>query len=208
MTQFQFSRRTLARLRFAAVLLTLSLTACGALLAEEAGHEAAEGGTLQPLAFQVDLALWTGIVFLGLVFVLGKFAFRPIANALDAREKSMADKVAAADKANADARALLDTYQQKMNDSEAEVGQMLETARAEAKKTGEEIVAKARTAAAEEHAKAVREIEDASDRALSELAAKSAELATGLAGKILKEKINPADHARLIEGALSDFSKN
>lgn len=208
MTHLFFCRRlALSRIRTGLLALTFSLIASGALLAEEAGH-AAEGGGLNPLSFQTDLALWTGIVFLGLVLVLGKFAFRPIADALDAREKSMADKVAAADKANSDAKALLDTYQQKLADSEAEVRQLLDTARADAQKTGQEIVEKARAAAAEEHSKALREIEAASDKAMTELAAKSASLATGLAGKILQEKINPADHARLIDGALKEFSKN
>ena len=85
---------------------------------------------------------------------------------------------------------------------------MLDDAKAEAKKVGEGIVAQAKAAADEEHKKALKEIEAASDSALAGLASKSAELATELAGKILKEKINPADHARLINGAISEFSKN
>ena len=190
--------------RFAlwAGIAAVELASVGTLFASE------EGGGLNPLSFKTDLALWTGVVFLGLVLILGKFAFRPIANALDAREKAMADKVAAADKANADARSLLETYQQKLADSQVEVKQMLDAAKAEAQKNGQAILAQAQAAASAEHEKALREIESASDAALSQLAAKSAELATGLAGKILKEKINPADHARLIEGAISEFSKN
>lgn len=189
------------RLGFVAGAVLLQFGAAGSLLASE------EGG-LNPLSFRTDLALWTGVVFLGLLLILGKFAFRPIVDALDAREKSMADKVAAADKANADARDLLETYRQKLADSQLEVKQMLDAAQAAAEKTGQSIIDTARIKAAEEHQKAIREIESASDAALSQLAAKSAELATNLAGKILKEKINPADHARLIEGAISDFSKN
>ena len=205
MTRIRINRR--AAFWFCSVCLFCS-TGLGELFASGHGEEAASGGGLNPLSFQTDLALWTGVVFLGLLFILGKFAFRPIANALDLREKNMADQVAAAEKANADARDLLAAYQRKLDDSEAEVRQIIETGRADAQKISQDILDRAKAAAADEHIRALKEIESASDFALSQLAAKSAELATELAGKILKEKINPADHARLIDGALSEFSKN
>ena len=39
-----------------------------------------------PLKFDVDLGLWTLVVFLGLLAILTKFAWRPIIDGLDARE--------------------------------------------------------------------------------------------------------------------------
>lgn len=189
----------------AAFSFLASLSNASSLLASEAADSAAG---LNPLTWKTDLALWTGVIFLLLVLILWKFAFGPIAKALDAREQAMLDKVNNAEKANADAKELLNQYQQKLADSEREVRQMLDEAKVEAKKVGEGIIAGAKAAADEEHQKALKEIETASDNALASLAAKSAELATDLAGKILKEKINPADHARLINGAISEFSKN
>jgi len=172
---------------------------------------AAEGegeAKLDPLAWNTDLALWNLIIFLVLVVVLGKFAFKPIVKALDAREQAMADKVAAAEKANTDARDLLNQYQQKLADSEQEVRQMLESARADAEMRAQSILDKARDAAEQEHQRALKEIDAATDNALRGLAEKSADLATELAGKILKEKICPADHAELIGGAIRQFTRN
>ncbi len=209
MTRNKNSRTFLCRRWFATGSLTLLafLSNAAILLASE-GEEATEGAGLNPLVWKSDLAIWTAVVFLLLLFILGKFAFGPIVKSLDAREQKMLDQVNNAEKANADAKELLRQYQQKLTDSEREVRQMLDDAKAQAKKVGEDIVAQARVTAEEEHQKALKEIQSASDNALADLAAKSADLATSLAGKILKEKINPADHAELINSAINEFSKN
>ncbi len=190
---------TVAALSFFAVL-----SGTAVLMAEEA-----EGPGLNPLkTWRTDLALWTFVVFLLLLAVLWKFAFGPIAKALDAREQAMLDKINDAEKANADAKELLNQYQQKLNDSEQEVRQMLDDAKLQAGRISEGIVASAKAAAEEEHQRALKEIAAASENAQAELAAKSAELATSLAGKILKERISPEEHAGLIQDALNGFSKN
>ena len=55
--------------------------------AEGAGHGQPD---LNPLDWKTDLALWTGAVFVALLFVLGKFAWGPIADGLDKREQRVA----------------------------------------------------------------------------------------------------------------------
>ncbi len=184
-----------------AVVLCLAMTQCA--------FASSEGGSgLNPLeSFQRDLAIWTAVVFIGLVLVLGKFAFRPIATALDQREQSLADRVASAEKANADARQLLDQYQQRLAGSEQEVEQMLKNAKEDAEKSADTIIQKAKQAAENEHKRALNEIEAATDLALQELASKSADLATNLAGKILKQEIDSKRHSELINGAMRQFSK-
>ncbi|MDO5552284.1 MAG: F0F1 ATP synthase subunit B [Planctomycetia bacterium] len=169
---------------------------------------ASEGGGVNPLAWNTDLALWTAVIFVILLFVLGRFAFGPIVKALDAREQAMTDKVAAVEKANADARELLNQYQQRLADSEQEVRQMLDSAKADAQKASNDIIAAAKVKAEEEHKRALAEIDAATEGALADLAARSATLATSLAGKILKEEITPERHKQLISGALGEFSKN
>ena len=193
------------RLTVAAFSLVALLSSTAVLMAEEE----AEGGSLNPLqSWRTDLALWTLVVFLLLLAVLWKFAFGPIAKALDSREQAMLDKINNAERANADAKELLNQYQQKLTDSEQEVRQILADAKEQANRISEGIVASAKAAAEEEHQKALKEIAAASDNAQAELAAKSAELATSLAGKILKARINPEDHAGLIQNALNEFSKD
>ena len=65
------------------------------------------GGEPDPLEFNVDLALWTLIIFLGLLAVLTKFAWKPILEGLNARESGIADEIENAKLANEQAQANL-----------------------------------------------------------------------------------------------------
>ena len=53
----------------------------------------------------------------------------------------------------------------------------------------------------------MQQIEAAADAAVKSLADQSAAMAVELAGKIVRAKLNPADHARLIEQAVAGSSQ-
>jgi len=177
----------------------------------EAAHgEATEGGGggLNPLNVKGkgDLALWTAVIFLTLLVVLWKFAWRPIADGLDKRERRIADEISSAETANREAKQLLVDYQRKLAASEAEVRGILEQGRRDAEQVGRELVEKARAETDVEKQRALREIETATAGALKELAERSATLAVELAGKVLREHLDPKAHTRLIEEAVSRFA--
>ncbi len=165
------------------------------------------GGGINPLSFRTDLALWTGVVFLLLFLVLWKFAWGPIRDGLDKRERRIADEISSAERTNQEARQLLADYQQKLTNSEEEVRRMLEQARYDAERVGQEMIDKARAASEAEHQRAVREIEAATAGAMKELAERSASLAVDLAGKIVGSRLDPSSHARLIEQAVADVTR-
>lgn len=167
------------------------------------GHGTSEAN---PLTWQSDLALWTAVVFLLLLAVLWKLAWKPILQGLEKRENRVAEEISSAEKANEEARCLLGQYQQKLDASKDEVRQILDAARRDAETVGRQIVDKARGEAEAEHQRALRDIENATAGALKELADRSATLAVELAGKIVKAKIDPQEHRRLIEQAVAGFS--
>ncbi|MDR1382969.1 MAG: F0F1 ATP synthase subunit B [Planctomycetaceae bacterium] len=164
---------------------------------------------LNPLGtWQTNTAVWTVVVFLILFGLLTKFAFKPIIEGLDKRELAIADNILEAERANRNAKELLNQYQQKLSEAESEVKAIVESGKKEAERAGESIIAKAREVAEAERIRAAKEIESATDGALQELAERSANLAVSLAGKIIREKLDPQAHANLIQNAVSDFSKN
>ena len=59
-----------------------------------------EGHKANPLQPELPLAFWTVIVFLGLLFILGKFAWKPLLTALHAREEHLASGRAVAEVAD------------------------------------------------------------------------------------------------------------
>ena len=176
-----------------------------------ASHEGAHTPASDPLSFdwmKRDMALWTLVIFLILFAILAKYAFKPIADALDAREKSVADNIASAEAANLDAKNSLKLYQQKLDDAKDEVRGILDTARKDAQRNAEGIIEKAKEAAQLEAQRAQKDIEAQTDLALQQLAEQSATLATSLAGKMIRAEIKPENHRDLIQTALTEFAKN
>jgi F-type H+-transporting ATPase subunit b len=164
--------------------------------------------SLNPLEVVSDTAIWSLVIFLLVFGILGKFAFGPIAKALDEREQGIVDKIASAQRVNEAAQEILQQYQQKLDDSKMEVRQILDTARKDAQQVADGIVEKAREAASQEHHRAMREIDDATTFALQTIAERSAVLATNLAGKMIRAEVKPEHHRELIRVALEDFTKN
>jgi F-type H+-transporting ATPase subunit b len=142
-----------------------------------------------------------------LLLVLGKFAWRPIVDALEKREKRVEEQIASAEQANVDARKILAEYQTRLSQAEAEVRAILERGRREAEDLGRQMLNQTREESRHEKERALREIDAAAAGALKELAERSADLAVELAGKIVQTKMDRAEHAKLIEQAVAGFAK-
>jgi F-type H+-transporting ATPase subunit b len=170
-------------------------------------HAAEVHGNTNLLSVDPDLAIFTIIVFLVLLAVLWKFAWVPIAEGLEKRDRAIADQLAAAKAANDQARQLVAQYDQKLALAQAEVRGVLDEARRDAEHARQEIVAAARADARAERDNAIREIESAANQALDELAERSTKLAMDLAGRIVGAKVSAADHPQLIKEAMAGFPR-
>ena len=173
----------------------------------EIGHGAPAGVKQSdfesPAWFQQDLAIWSFVVFLGLLTLLTKFAWKPIMQGLEKREQGIADTIAATQAANAEAKQMLASYERRLAEASEEVRGMLEEARRDAETTRQSIVAEARKAAEDERNRARHEIVLAKDDALAQIAQKAGELAVDVAGKFLREKLGKEDQARLVRDSVA-----
>jgi F-type H+-transporting ATPase subunit b len=158
------------------------------------------------MEFISNTGAWTLIIFLTVVAILYKFAFGPIAKALDEREQGILNTIASAQKQNDDAKDLLRQYQEKLDASKEEVRQIIDNAKKDAQRQAEDIIAKAREAAGLERDRAMKEIESATTSALQNIAQRSATLATSLAGKMIRAEVKPEQHRNLIDAALQEFT--
>lgn len=167
------------------------------------GHEAeAQPNILEP---QPAMAIWTVVVFLGLLFVLGKFAWKPLLAALHQREEHLEHVLLETERARNESEQLLAEHRRQMAEAEARARALLEEARTQARASGEEILQKARTEVELEQKRAKHEIETARDQALSEIWSKTAELAVSVAGRVLSKSLNADDHRRMVETAMSEL---
>jgi F-type H+-transporting ATPase subunit b len=168
----------------------------------EAALEHTEADGPNPLVFDPDLAVFSAIVFLLLLAVLGKFAWPTITAALDERERKIADNIASAAAKHEEAKRLLAEHEARLAAAAGEVRELLEEARRDAEAAKNRIMAEARTAADQQRDRAVREIDAAKGAAMQDLAVTSAHLAIDLARKVVRQELTADRQAQLVRDAL------
>ena len=160
-----------------------------------------------PADFRFDLSIYTFIVFLILLAVLYKFAWGPIAAALEQREETIARQIEEARMASEKAALQLKQYEARLAEATDEARQIVAQARKDAELAKDKIVAEARDAAGKERDRAVADIHVAKNQALDEIAQKSVQTAISLAGSIIRREVKPQEHEALIGEAVNQFSK-
>ncbi len=176
------------------------------LFAAESGDVPA---SVNPLTVDPDLAILTAVVFVLLLLFLSKFAWRPLMEGLDKRERSIADMIQQAKQGAEEAAEKLEAYEAKLAAATEEAEGILAQTRREAAETRQQLLAEAHAEADRQRQRALDDIEMAKDNALQEIARKSADMAFTLARKLIQREVKPEDHATLIREAIDQFpSKN
>jgi F-type H+-transporting ATPase subunit b len=170
------------------------------------GHGNASPALNSMTDVRTDLAVYTFVVFLLLLAGLSLTAWPKISKALLEREKRIESNIAAAEAKHEEAKRLLAEHEARLASAAAEVRALLEEARRDAESTKAGIIAEAQTAAKAERDRSVRDIETAADHALKNIAETSANLAIELAGKVIRETINPSKAQELVRTALTKMN--
>jgi F-type H+-transporting ATPase subunit b len=173
---------------------------------QSAGHEEHEAKGV-PLDFKSDLAFWSGIVFVIFLFVLGRYAWKPLIAALDEREGKIRGDISAAESARTKAEQMLAEHAKRMAQVHEEVREALAEARRDAERLKQEIVAQAQKEAQAAKDRAVHEISRARDSALKDLFDVMAGEVAQATRHVLGRSVNAADQDRLIEEALAQFPR-
>jgi F-type H+-transporting ATPase subunit b len=172
----------------------------------ELGHGNAGAKLEDASEFKSDLAIYTFVVFILLLAILGKFAWPTIIKALEERERTINDHIAAAEARHEDAKRLLAEHEAKLAAAAGEVRALLEQARRDADHTKKSIEAEGQKAAKEELDRALREIHRARDAAVQSLAVASANMAIDLAQKVLREQLSPEKNSQIVREAVAKLS--
>ena len=153
-----------------------------------------------------DMSIYSFVVFLLLLAVLYKFAWGPIAAALEQREETILRQIEEARLASERAAQQLKEYEARLAAATDEARQIVSHARKDAEVAKDNIVAEARDAAAKERDRAVADITAAKNQALDEIANRSVKTAVALASNIIRREVRPQDHEALIGEAINEFS--
>ncbi|HRS01979.1 MAG TPA: F0F1 ATP synthase subunit B [Bacteroidota bacterium] len=160
------------------------------------------------LSIDPGLMIWSIVNFLIFLFLLIKFAYKPIAKAISNREKSIDDSIKNAEEANKRANELVAETEQKLADATKQMNQLIE----QGKQAANEIIQKAKEEAEkirqEKIAQSMKDIEMAQEKAFKELKKEIGTIVVQATEKILEEKLNPEKDYQLIEGYIQKLSKN
>jgi F-type H+-transporting ATPase subunit b len=156
----------------------------------------------------VGLMIWTIVVFAISLFVLRKWVFPLIGEALDRRAKTIEGDIDAAADLREDADKLLAEYRERLKEARAESEEILQRARQTADSHEHEARAQVQEILAEAAKRAEREIDAATTRALDDIRREVADLTILATEKVTKKTLNDDDQRRLVEEALGelDFS--
>ncbi len=168
---------------------------------------AGDGSANNPFAGDIGNALWTLVIFVLVIFVLGKWAWRPILNALQKREQFILDSLAQAKKDRDDAAKQLKEYSEKLHQARTEATAIVDEGRRDADVLRHKIEEQAKSEAQAMLDRAKREIGIAKDTAVKELYTLSARLATDMASRIIRRELDGKEHERLLSESIDELEQ-
>ena len=150
--------------------------------------------------------LWTLIIFLLLLVILAKVAWKPLLASLKARENAIADSLTRAEQARADAERLIAENKLERAKAEEEVQKSLKEGRMYAEQMRRDLVEKAKEEAQRMLVQARAEIERDTQRALRQLRTEVSDLAIMATSKLLDENMDQERHRKVVDKMIAELS--
>ena len=166
------------------------------------GHE-----TGVPMDPKGDLALWSFVVFLLFLGVLGKFAWKPMIEGLDKREASIRSAIVEAEENRKKAEAMLADYQKKLKEAEQHVQSMIAEARRDAERTSQDLIAAAQRDVDLLRQRTKDEIRQAKDAALADVFSQLNTQVVLATEHVLGRALQDSDQERLVSEALASIAR-
>ena len=135
--------------------------------------------------------------FLFLVFVLAKFAYKPLLNIMEERKNKIAADLEAADAAKAEAEAVKSEYAAKLADARQEAQAIVEAARKSAQAAHDKIMAETKAEQDQVVAAAKEAIELEKQKALADDRAQVISLSMMAASKIVEQKLGSEEDKKM-----------
>lgn len=152
--------------------------------------------------FFSSLIFWELVSFGILAWILYKFAFPPILDALETRERKIRDSIDQAEQNRLTAEQRLQAYEAKLSGAAQEAEAIVVEAKAKAQRLLEENEQRLRADSQRIQAETAQEIERERRKALQDIRGEAADMALLVAEKVLTRTLSDDDHRRLAQEAL------
>jgi F-type H+-transporting ATPase subunit b len=148
------------------------------------------------------LFIWTILTFLVLVGLLAKLAWRPLLEALERRQATIAAALDDAKLARQELERLQKESAEMMRQARVEAEAIIARSRSDADALREELKQRARTEAATIVKNAEQQIQLEAARAIQQIRHEAIDLSVTIASKILQRQVSREDNEALIEATL------
>ena len=193
--------RTAAVARCAALFAVTSLVPTATAFAAPEGA-AAPGGLLDP---NMGLMVWTLVVFIGLMWVLKRFAFKPLFAAVEERERALTEAIEGARRDREASAALLAEQKVQLDAARGEAQKIIADGRAVSEKMRTEMLDETRRQQSEMLEQARRDIEGETAKAIADLRREAVDLAIVGAGKVIEQNLDSAGNRRIVDQFLASL---
>ncbi|RTY95941.1 F0F1 ATP synthase subunit B [Flavobacterium sp. GT3R68] len=159
--------------------------------------------------FELGLFFWQVLIFVGLILLLKKFAWKPILDAVNDREEGIKNALLSAENARKEMQNLQADNQRILQEARMERDTMLK----EAREMKEKMIADSKNEAQAQGLKMIEQakaaIESEKNAAMAELKLQVSTLSIEIAEKLLKDELSNKDaQTKLVEKMLGDVKLN
>ena len=155
--------------------------------------------------FSIGLFFWQTLIFIALIFLLRKFAWKPILDAINEREDGIKSALETAEKARQEMASLQSDNEETLKKARAERDTLLK----EAREIKQKLIDEAKNEANEEAKKIIVQAQETivseKNAAIVDLKKQVANLSVDIAEKVLEEKLSDdKDQMKLVKELVKD----
>jgi F-type H+-transporting ATPase subunit b len=153
------------------------------------------------------LLFWTWVTFGLVLFILGRFAWKPLLKSLDDRESNIVNAIESAKRERAEAEKLLGEQKMAIAQARQEAADQVRKTQSDMEAFREELMGKARKEAETLKSDARKAIEEERNKAIAEVRGEAAKLSLLVTEKLLNEKLDDSKHQQLAQQFVNDLTK-
>ena len=155
----------------------------------------------------VALSVWTAVTFAILIFVLGKFAWGPILQMMETREKTISDAIESAKKERAAAEAASADMQAALEKARSESAELIRRNQQEVAAAKAELMAAAKKESDDLLAAARKTIQEEKRQAIAELRSQTVDMAIEAANRLVQMNMDEKKQKQLVEEYIAQLPK-
>jgi F-type H+-transporting ATPase subunit b len=153
------------------------------------------------------LYIWTIFTFLVLMFLLNRFAWKPLLAALEARQKTITDALEDARKTREQLERAQQDSARVMAEARVEADALIGRVRVDSERFRLELRDKAAAEAANITKQAQLQIQREADKAVETIRREAVDLSVSIASKLLKRQVSATDQDALLQEALKEIGR-